>query len=310
MTTIHRGFEIRRPAPEDIEAVLALIIANDIAEHGSPDYEIADLKADWADVNLQKDIWIAFDANKTLVAYAIVMDPWRSFQFEFYTHTEIDTGNLAGTLLAYCEARAKELLPTARKEVSPNAILFLTHENEKGHRIVESAGFKLSKYYYRMQKHTEKLPEDSIWPVHTELIEFNSNKHLEATHKFIYDTFDWPGRDNSPEFEKWKSFMTNPEIFISDLWYLLFHKDEIIGAALCFEFSDTGWVRQIGVKKTWRGKGIGNLLMNHAYHQFYLRGFNKVSLAVESDNPKAVAFYKAIGMYIERQHDEYEKALN
>ena len=41
--------------------------------------------------------------------------------------------------------------------------------------------------------------------------------------------------------------MMRPDHYHPELWYLLELQGEIIGAALCFTYPETGWLRQMGV---------------------------------------------------------------
>ncbi|MEK6221026.1 MAG: GNAT family N-acetyltransferase [Chloroflexota bacterium] len=300
------GAAVRRPIVEDIAAVLELAVSCDIAEHGEPDTELDEIQTDWEAVDLEKDIWLVHNHEDVLIGYGKVSFEWEKFYIDFFTHPHLDTGDLARQLVQQCNSRAQEKLTEMKDADEKEAILYVSHVNENGRQAVETVGFKVKKLFYRMQIQITEAPASVEWPADTELRKFELDKHGKATHAFINQSFDWPGRTGKPStYKNWSKFMTRPEIFIPEIWFLLFHQDEIIGAALCFEYPETGWIRQVGVKKSWRGKGLGKELMQHAFHTLYARGHEIVSLAVESDNPNAYEFYKAIGMYVERQHDEY-----
>ena len=125
---------------------------------------------------------------------------------------------------------------------------------------------------------------------------------------FIQAAFDRPGRV-PPSFERWHDFMMGAQIFEKDLWFLAFHEEELVGAALCFAYPEYGWVRQLGVSSRWRGHGIGSLLLQHVFGVFYERGHRRAGLAVEADNPKAYQLYEKVGMQRLQQYVEYRKIL-
>ncbi len=55
----------------------------------------------------------------------------------------------------------------------------------------------------------------------------------------------------------------------------------------------------IGVRKDYRGKGIGKSLMREAERIARQRGFEKICLEVFSSNRRAIKFYKKLGYKIE-----------
>jgi ribosomal protein S18 acetylase RimI-like enzyme len=63
------------------------------------------------------------------------------------------------------------------------------------------------------------------------------------------------------------------------------------------------------VAENWRRKEICTARLGHASGVFRERGYDRAGLAVESENPDAIAFYEQLGMQCVRQHDEYERAI-
>jgi ribosomal protein S18 acetylase RimI-like enzyme len=69
-------------------------------------------------------------------------------------------------------------------------------------------------------------------------------------------------------------------------------------------------VYDLGVGRAWRGRGIGEALLRHAFGVFHTRGFRLVGLGVDSQNlTGATRLYERAGMRIERQYDVYAKGL-
>ena len=97
--------------------------------------------------------------------------------------------------------------------------------------------------------------------------------------------------------------------FIPDLWFLLFADNEIIGAALCYDYEEFGWVRQLAVSQNWRMRGLGAALLQHSFHCLYSRGHHRVVLGVEAENLDALRFYEQVGMHRVRQYNEYIKQI-
>ena len=60
LLTLLPGHTLRHPRPEDADAVLAVIVARDVADLGRPDYTLEDLHADWTlpGVDPTVDAWV------------------------------------------------------------------------------------------------------------------------------------------------------------------------------------------------------------------------------------------------------------
>jgi len=103
--------------------------------------------------------------------------------------------------------------------------------------------------------------------------------------------------------------MMNPDLFEPELWFLAITEGNVIGVCLCVEYSDLGWIRQLGVQEDLRRKGVGTVRLNIAFNEFKRRCVSKAGLSVVSDRPSAYTFYQKAGMYPVRQYDEYKKPL-
>ena len=88
----------------------------------------------------------------------------------------------------------------------------------------------------------------------------------------------------------WSRSMRRLETFAPDLWFLAERDWDLVGAFLCFQYLELGWVRQLGVEKIWRQYGIGGALLRHSFEEFYRRDFRRVGLVVRAQNEAAVPF--------------------
>jgi mycothiol synthase len=75
-------------------------------------------------------------------------------------------------------------------------------------------------------------------------------------------------------------------------------------------FDGKPWVGTLGVRKPWRGRGIGEALLRRSFLEFHRRGHDHVALGVDAANETgATALYERVGMHVTHQFDEYEKRL-
>jgi mycothiol synthase len=294
------------PSEADAKRVLALIQRSEIQEYGEPDSDLEDQQHDWAQMDLDRDAWIAIAPDGDLIGYGAVI-PWiTGLRIDFYTDPGLgEARELAGELVARCEARIRELA-VAREQGELVVRHYVAHVNRRDAEITDAVGFKRESYHFQMQISLGSTPQEPSWPPGVELRVAILKQDERAIHDLIQSAFDRPGRSRQ-SFEEWKQFMVRPNIFDPDLWFLAEDGDEIVGACLCFEYPDVGWVRQLGVEELHRRKGLGSALLRHAFREFKNRGYERVGLVVESSNPDAYAFYQQLGMRKIRQYDEYQK---
>ena len=71
-----------------------------------------------------------------------------------------------------------------------------------------------------------------------------------------------------------------------------------------------GYLDQLGVRKPWRHRGVGTLLLLTAFSALRERGCTSAVLGVDADNASgAVGLYERAGMRVSLVHDFYEKIL-
>jgi ribosomal protein S18 acetylase RimI-like enzyme len=67
-------------------------------------------------------------------------------------------------------------------------------------------------------------------------------------------------------------------------------------------------VAAIGVRRPWRGRGLGRALLLHTFGEFHRRGVNRISLGVDTENPTgATKLYESVGMHVELEDVVFEK---
>jgi GNAT superfamily N-acetyltransferase len=85
---------------------------------------------------------------------------------------------------------------------------------------------------------------------------------------------------------------------------------EIAGASMCFDFFNGGWVRQLGVRRPWRKKGLGLALLRQIFGEYYRRGIYRVGLGVDAESlTGATRLYERAGMRPVAHFARYEKTL-
>lgn len=308
MNNFAENFIIRHPSLEDAQAVVDFMIACDIVTYGEPDSDLESLLDEWSDIDLNRDVWLVIAPDKQIIGYAAVFKGDQRFTFNIYVHPVLAPASLNKDLLTQCEARAFEQIDP-RSNTPVIATIYIAHVNLAERQAAEELEYQLTRYHYGMRINLTSPPPEPLWPDGITLRNAVAGQDDRQIYDFIQAAFDWPGR-NPPTFEGWHDLMLGASNFDSNLWFLAYHGDELVGAALCFDYPYNGWVRQLGVTQTWRRQGLGGALLQYVFGVFYRRGHTRVGLVVESDNPKAYQFYENVGMTLVQQYADYRKTLS
>jgi mycothiol synthase len=307
MDNLSGDFLIRHPSIDDAQATLGLMIAYDVAEFGEPDSSLEDLLDQWSDVDLDQDAWLVVDPQNQPVGYAAVFGNNNQYTFDHYVHPTLAPDGLTKYLLEHCEARTL----VKQKEIAggqATATIVISESKPVNIQVVQALGYQPYKYHFGMRINFDAPPSAPVWPEGITLRTAIPGQDDRLLYDFIQAAFARPDR-KPPSFERWRNFMMGASNFKSDLWFLIYHGDELIAAALCFDYPERGWVRQLGVAQQWRRHGIASTLLQYIFSVFYKRGHAQVGLVVESENPKAYKLYESVGMKRVMQIAEYSKIL-
>ncbi len=84
----------------------------------------------------------------------------------------------------------------------------------------------------------------------------------------------------------------------------------LVGRAGLAADAEAGSVEELGVRRTWRGRGVGLALLHVAFDEFRRRGLARARLTVDSESPTgATRLYERAGMAVELAWEHWEKEL-
>jgi mycothiol synthase len=204
-------------------------------------------------------------------------------------------------LLDFVEGRAQEMaVPGGRLRISvPERAVPLRE-------LLEARSFAFKYFSFRMFAELDgNLPEPE-WPPAIEARAFRpgDERVVYETHEETFSEHP----DHTPiSFENWKHWaLAAPKV-----WTLALSGDEVQGISLCRrEWGGDprlGWISVLGVRRPWRGRGLGLALLRHSFRQLRDRGNQRVGLGVEAENAAALRLYERAGMQVEQQRLLYEK---
>jgi ribosomal protein S18 acetylase RimI-like enzyme len=152
-----------------------------------------------------------------------------------------------------------------------------------------------------MELEMNETPPAPIWPEEIELRPYV----LGRDERLVFDLVETAFQDiwgNIPlSFEEFRHKTEHPA-FDPSLWFLAYQDTQAVGAALCRDEGESGWVDDLAVLRLARGKGLGTALLLHAFGELYRRGQRKVSLGVDAQSlTGAQRIYQRAGMQIVKE---------
>jgi ribosomal protein S18 acetylase RimI-like enzyme len=286
---------LRPPRDADADAVLALIVARDIADLGMPDFTLEDLRADWATpgLDLEHDARVSAP-NGAIRGYAILLGD----DAVVIVHPDAE-GEGDGTVLRrWAEARAAERGTAVLRQ-------FAAGSNDRARAHLKSAGYAPVQHYFRLRADLATVPPAPAAPLRT----FTAADE-EAVHALIQEAFaEIDGHTHQP-LETWRAKTVGKDGHDPSLWLLLEDEEGLAGVALGERWEEgTGYVAELAVAARARGRGYGRTLLLALFEAFRDAGLTHAELSVHGRNRGALRLYESAGMQPTWQAERWEKAL-
>jgi mycothiol synthase len=311
---------IRPPRLDDLEAVVDLMNCVTRTDSGRNVYGLETVGRYWqqSDFDLETDAQLVLAAKDQLVGFAQFMreaPPPAPFEVDSWVHPDFVDQGVGEYLLSWIDQRAAQAARTLPAD-GPIQLdhVFVYPQNRSAVQRLEQNGYQLVRQFNRMQIDLTAPPPA---PKLLDGISIRSMRPGEE-----YDVYEKSEEAQADEwgherlsFDKWKYyFIDATENFDPTLYFLAVEGDEIVGHALCrWERPgepEVGVVRELGVRRKWRRRGIALALLHTAFGEFYRRGKRSVGLGVDATSyTGADRLYEKAGMYVFQASLNYQKIL-
>lgn len=309
---------VRYPEPSDLGVAMGLIRERDLAVHGGPDLSEAELRADWASMDLERDARIAFGPSGEAIGYAAVSTggPGR-VDVELYSRPDAANGDAGPRLLRWAERRAGELAagtpsdrsrrPSDVRAAVLQCAVGATDDDARG--LLESAGLTLARVFFYMELDLEEEKPNPALPEGLELRAFPDGQAGPGVSLAVEEAFRDHWGHSPGTLEVWAR-RRKAEGAAPGTWLVAIEDGEVAGAIFCAPQHDECLIEWLAVRRPWRRRGLGLALLLGTFHRLREHGIRRASLVVDSESPTgATRLYERAGMHAERSYAVYRKGM-
>ncbi|MER7052612.1 MULTISPECIES: GNAT family N-acetyltransferase [unclassified Streptomyces] len=304
--------EPRSATLADAPAITELLNEIDRIEIGRPETDQHTVEADLKHprTDLERDSWLAFDGGR-LVAYGLLWDESGGERVDIDHYVLPDHQRTGLRVLAAMETRALE---RARANGAARAVvhLHLAARPTTDTELLTARGWSIVRRHHVLRRAVDPardLPPDVPAGVRVRACatEADRVRVYELYQKAFADHFDFQPRD----YRLWLDDIHAEALDWSLVW--IAGTDDMGDAGFLLARDDReamGWIRSIGVLREARGRGLGALLLHHAFARFAARGRDTVGLGVDTENATgAPRLYGRNGMTVHYAVDTWEAVI-
>jgi mycothiol synthase len=220
-------------------------------------------------------------------------------------HPEHTGRGIGSGLAALIEGRAAE------KASGPARLLSTAlTQDEAAAQLLARRGYTWARRFWNMEVELGRRLEAPTPPSGIQLRRLDPESDLPAAHRILEEAFEdhW---DYSPTpYEAFLDRSVRRDHFDPALWIVAIDAGDPVGLLSGSAHTDRGWVDDLGVLRSHRGRGIATAMLRESFAEFGRRGLPRVRLNVDSDNlTGAVSLYEGVGMRVVTSYDLWVRAI-
>lgn len=310
------GLTLRTAGPHDADAVVRLVQRCDVAATGEPDSGRDEIAGMLSSPNADPEATVVVFHDDVAVLFVWVErdDAANETWIDAYADPERDTAALTAAGLAHGLRAAREHAAQAfGRTWTARAGCFATDAVLVS--AIEDAGFARVRRFWRMRidlTSADVSPEMPL-PAGATVRAVHDESGRRLLHGVVMDSFQDHWNHNDRDFDEWMRALVSMGSDDPEGWWLL-EVDGVPAAACLLDESRSdlgdGYVRTLGVRREFRGRGFGEALLLRAFRYYRERGRSGVLLAVDSQSPTgANHLYEKVGMRAVRVIDAWSLTI-
>jgi mycothiol synthase len=293
--------ELEAPHDGDVEAMSAVVDAQDIAWWGEPDGDIDDLRHELERVeqamgSLDAGARVAW-VDGALVGVAMVVGHGHTTVAVDPSHAAASAARVAlfGWLAGFEDVQIESPAQDAERLSE-----------------LASLGFAPNRSSFELERPGDASDAtdamdlgEPVWPDGFVPVPFRLGIDDQELHDMIYAFWtDVAGHTHRP-IDEWRTSILAGPWFDADLVVIVRDGNgdgPIVGCALGRTFTgDVGWVSQLGVAPSARGIGLGRATLIEACRRLSKKQPKLIGLGVEAENANALGLYRSVGFEVVRE---------
>jgi mycothiol synthase len=312
------GYRTRDASLEDCEAIADLINEVNVAEVGIPWTTADEIRDDLTTPGHQPgDDVVLVESDGSLAGHLTIWrdEPLTTIQQLAFVRPSLWGRGLSAWLLRFGEARVRATTESMHPLQPVHLRVARWAANAAAVPLFEALGYRPARIFHEMRIELGERPEEPQTPEEILIRTFEPWDAM-AVHAALTEAFEdhWGSRFET--FDAWKHNHIDgaSSDFDPGFWFVAFEGEEVVGVACCRERSasspDAANVDVLGVRRAWRGRGIGRTLLLRAFAEARRRGIGAVELSVDSESlTGATRLYEGVGMRAVRSFEQWEKVL-
>jgi ribosomal protein S18 acetylase RimI-like enzyme len=301
-------YTLRPRSNIDLPAIAGLFAARERELYGRAFTIEEDLKGPRPRFEPEADSWVVMLPDDSVIAYGEVWErePGRLMEAQSVVSTDHIGQGLEALLIDITEGRARE-----RAAGADAKLRHVTHADDRSMTdLLEGSGHERVRRFQHMA--IDLAVTEPPLPAADGIIlrEFDPGRDTATVHAILQDAFAGTWEFVPTPLERWRTSWVETPNFDASLWFVAEAGQEPVGVILGMTRPQGGWIIDLGVVPSRRGRGIGAALMRRAFESFRDHGVTIVELNVDTENPTgAVRLYEHLGMTVTRSWDLYDKVL-
>jgi mycothiol synthase len=296
--------------PDDVDAVADLFAACDRVDVG-----FEDVSRPWIDDNWRADRFVP--ALDVALVHAADGSLAASGECTYEVGGAVDTFNrvhpdhrgrgLGTWLIEWSQARAVEHVSAG---AVPTLQIVTPGPDRAARALMADHDYQLVRTFWHMDRSLKGLDGAVVVPAGIRIAAATVPKDLPELHACMEEAFEGHFGSVNVPFEEWRAQAMDAPDADPGLFLLAWDGGLLAGAAMSAPADGIDWIRDIAVRATWRGRGIGEALMRASFAALVARGFARARLNVDAGNETgATRLYERVGMTVHREWLVYEKPL-
>lgn len=312
------GLVARAPHSSDLDALLALAQADEAAAVGSSSMtraEVAELLAP-AHSSAQDDQRVVVDAAGAVLAWGLVWDHNRTDHqdVDVYSSPALGSEEVRGALLDWLVGRLGQRARVAGYEcIVAGAGCY--HDDTRYAATLRSRGFDYVRTFHRLRIDLQRDEPVSVsTPPGVRIVPFDASEDAwRALHSVLQQSFAEHWGYVPVAYDAFRASHAADPAPELPLWRVAVADGRMVGVA-CASGRNAedggGWVADLGVLASHRGRGIARALLQALFEAYRQVGRTWVGLMVDTENATgAVGLYESVGMRQEQSIDVYQRVV-